>query len=312
MENHANGIDLSDSDSDLSSVMDVDWPEETTTEPKVKQESNKEYAELMRTGHHLRHREPTTYLAPWQIEKKRRQSERSKALIKEENESEDEVKETARLASIPFASSTPPPTDGISMLLQAAVLLERRQVPCDASACPIKEPHSEGLFLHPGEVPDSGMANTYFAPSIPPPSVVRAFNKVGERPTWDDLYTKDYFFEYHTAPCRPSKNLSKAAKTVCRSKTCGVIGQPHSKGIFLQDGLDPSNSLARRLNYVFGISNPPPAVWESAIRCTDGVGSQQDFELVQDFRAHHVRLENNATDRLEFYRWQQHQRAERP
>ncbi|KAI4172433.1 MAG: hypothetical protein LQ343_003523 [Gyalolechia ehrenbergii] len=312
MENHPNVIDLSDSGSDLSSVMEIDWPEEKTTQPKINQEPGEDYAELVRTGHNLRRREPTTYLAPWQLERQRRKSGRPKVSIKIEEESEDEMKKGERLANIPLARSTSPSTNGISMLLQAAVLLERSEVPCNAFGCPIKEPHSEGLFLHPEEVPDSGMANTFFAPSKPPPSVVRAFNNISGRPSLDDLHTKDSFFEYHTAPCRPSKNLSKVGKTPCKSKNCGVIGQAHNKGIFLQNGLDPSNNLARRMNYIFGISNPPPNVWESAIRCIDGVGNQHDWELVEDFRAHHVRLEDSATDKVEFYRWQQRRRAERP
>ncbi|KAL8932716.1 MAG: hypothetical protein Q9211_006158 [Gyalolechia sp. 1 TL-2023] len=312
MENHPNVIDQSDSSSDLSSVMDVEWPEEKGAMPKVNQEPTEDNAELMRTGHNLRRRETTTYLAPWQIERQQRRSEKSKVSIQTKDESEDEITKAQRLASSPLASWTPPSTDGISMLLQAAALLERSEIPCDALDCPIKEPHFEGLFLHPEQVPDSSMANTFFAPSVPPPSVVRAFNNISGRPSWDDLQTKDSFFNHHTAPCRPSKNLSKVGKTPCKSKNCGAIGQPHNKGLFLQDGLDPSNNLARRVKYIFGISNPPPHVWESAIRFIDGVGDQHDFELVEDFRAHHVRLENGATDKAEFYRWQQQTRAERP
>lgn len=277
--------------------MDVDWPEEPA--PKILRDTNQDWK-----GHDLRQRQPTNYLAPWQ-----KQSKKSTNVIKiEEDETED------RLATIPVAKSKSPSSDrdGISMLLQAAVLVERRDIPCIAVGCPIKGPHSEGLFIHPEAVPNSTMANTFFAPSIPPPSVVQAFNNINGRPSWHDLDTKDHFFEYHTAPCRPSKHLSKVAKTSCTSNNCGVVGQPHKKGIFLQDGLDASINLSRRVKFIFGISNPPAEVWEAAIRYVDGVSNHVDDKLVDDFRAHHVRLEDGAPDKKEFYRWQQHGRAQRP
>lgn len=312
-------MDLSDTQSELSSVMEVEWPEKATkpefqkeSASNIQQEPKQEYAELMRTGHNLRQRQAKTYLAPWQIEQQRKRSEKSKVVIKIEDESDDQTGKAKQLAESPLARTSPSSDDGISMLLQAAVLLERSDIPCNAFGCPIKEPHSEGLYLHPQAVPNSSMANAFFAPSIPPPSVVEAFNNITGRPSLRDLHTKDYFFDYHTAPCRPSKHLSKVAKTVCRSNNCGVVGQPHKKGIFLQDGLDPSYNLARRVNHMFGISNPPAKVWDAGIRYVDGVGNLDDYELVEDFRAHHVRLADNATNRKEFYRWQQHRRADRP
>ncbi|KAL8838183.1 MAG: hypothetical protein Q9170_002226 [Blastenia crenularia] len=296
MESYQNTNSLSDSDSDLSSVMEVDWPGTTV------QELDEGHAQLALAKQRLRHREQTDYspyLAPWQVERQRRRLENQKL----DDETEDEGASTDR--------STPPPENGVSMLLRAAVLIENI-IPCNAFGCPIKEPHPEGLYRFPGEVSDSALANAFFAPSIPPPSIVTAFNKIVSKPSLNDLYTKDYFFKYHTAPCRPSLHLSKVGKLPCKSKHCGVRGQYHHRGLYLHDGLDASYNLARRVGHIFGIANPPPEIWASGIRCARGTATHEDYQSTEDFIAHHVRLEDDATDKAEFLEMQRQRRAQRP
>ncbi|KAL8865393.1 MAG: hypothetical protein Q9174_006907, partial [Haloplaca sp. 1 TL-2023] len=114
-------------------------------------------------------------------------------------------------------------------------------------------------------------------------------------PNWLDLNTKDGFFENHTLPCRPSKHLDKVLKGTCHSKHCGVEhqgkGSHHKKGLYLHDDLDPSDSMARRVNHLYGLANPPPKVWEAAFRLKEGGEEMGDRDKVDGFVAHHVRFE---------------------
>lgn len=233
-------------------------------------------------------------------------------------------------ARIPIGATTPPPEDGISMLLRAAplvpdppaedgiamilraaVLVERTLIPCTSERCPIPHPHGEGLYQHVGPVPNSQLANVFFAPSIPPPAVVEAFNNIAGLPSWRDLNIKDGFFENHILPCRPSKHLSKQLKAKCNSVHCGVEEISHQKGVYLHDDLDASHSLARQVHHIFGISNPPPKVWEAALRLEKGEATMVDRDLVDDFSAHHGRFEDGTEGVKEFKEWQKERRQVR-
>ncbi|KAI4115949.1 MAG: hypothetical protein LQ338_007786 [Usnochroma carphineum] len=292
--------------------MDVEWPEDPMV-PEIKKELSEDYTELLRTGHNLRRRDATDfspYLAPWQQERQRRQQSKADVKIQMEDETEDEPGTPKTLANIPLAEASPRPWYKFEMLLQAAALLDAEEIRCTSFGCPITEPHGEGLYQYAGEVPNSDLANQFFAPSIPPPSVVEAFNSVLDRPTLNSLYMKDYFFEYHTAPCRPSKYLSKVWKTKCKSKHCGVQ-EPHNKGAYLHKGIDANRSLARRVDCCFGISNPPPTVWDAALRIVEGKGTGEDQELVDDFSAHHVRFDHGGENVAAFQRWQKQRMSER-
>ncbi|KAI4237948.1 MAG: hypothetical protein LQ352_007905, partial [Teloschistes flavicans] len=115
--------------------------------------------------------------------------------------------------------------DGPSLLLRAAALMERSTIRCTSSKCPITHPHGEGLYRHPFPVPNSELANLYFAPSIPPPHVVAAFNTAFKKTTATPascLDVKAAFFDHHTSPCRPSKHLVKVGKLHCKSQHCGL------------------------------------------------------------------------------------------
>lgn len=317
MNSHANTLNLSDSGSDLSSVMEVEWPEPNAKEPEIKKKPGEEYFELVKSEYSLRTRRATSdgrspYLAPWQGRRRRSQS-KPEAEIKKEDETEDDEDIPQGLANIPLAGPRRP-GHGFQMLLDAASLLDQNDTPCTSFGCPIAEPHGEGMYWYPGEVvADSGFANIYFAPSIPPPAVVEAFNCT--TPTLDQLSLRDCFFDFHTTPCRPSKYLSMVWKLPCKSRHCQVK-EPHNKGAYLHKGLDASHTWARHVNHAFGISNPPPKVCEAAIRCTDGVGTYLDQEIVDDFSAHHVRFD--AKDRngdmlaKKFALWQKRRMSERP
>ncbi|KAL8926232.1 MAG: hypothetical protein Q9208_003135 [Pyrenodesmia sp. 3 TL-2023] len=327
-------IRSSSSDSDLSEVMEVEWHERQTKEPEtkatVKTEIGEEYTDLYRTGYNLRRRSTvddgsSLYLAPWQNERRlatarprrsqsKRNVEKPQVEVKMEDETEDDENLSERLASIPFAGPLRP-GHGFQMILEAAALLEANEIPCTSIGCPIPEAHGEGLYRYEGEIPNSDLANQYFWPSAPPPTVVEAFNAVDGTPSWKDLSTKDRFFEFHTAPCRPSKHLSRVWKLPCKSAHCGMLGSQHNKGAYLHNGLDASLNLARRVNHCFGISNPPPEIWAAAIRIQDDVATSRDRELVDDFSAHHVRFEwrrANADALKKFTAWQNQRKSDRP
>ncbi|KAL8976069.1 MAG: hypothetical protein Q9205_007858, partial [Flavoplaca limonia] len=97
----------------------------------------------------------------------------------------------------------------LAMFLDAAKLLEQNQIPCTSPDCPAPHPHMEGPYLFEGKVPNSELADVYFAPSIPPPAVVEAYNNIEKMPSLADLEIHDRFFAYHTVPCRPSRYLNK-------------------------------------------------------------------------------------------------------
>ena len=65
-------------------------------------------------------------------------------------------------------------------------------------------------------------------------------------------------------------------------------------------------------HHVFGISNPPPAVWDSLFRVQDGVATDRDHERVDDFNAHHVDFIPGDTRRPGLHIWQKERRKERP
>ncbi|KAL9009319.1 MAG: hypothetical protein Q9173_005641 [Seirophora scorigena] len=265
-----------------------------------------------------------------QNEKRRRQNSRAEnvqitKIIDDDNETEDEGKSGTATpehiaASVPRsaapASSSQQPAHGILLLLKAAALLEHNETPCTSPACPISEPHGCGLYRHPQPVPESALANAYFAPSIPPPIVVAAFNAAAQdKHSLADLRTKDVFFAEHTAPCRPSKHLDKTRKPQCRSERCGVAQGGmlhHKKGAYLHLGLDANSHLAAKVGWCFGVSNPPPEVWEAALRCKDGVDIEGDQELVDDFSAHHVRFAHGHSGVDAFREWQKERMREGP
>ncbi|KAL8725623.1 MAG: hypothetical protein Q9181_006344 [Wetmoreana brouardii] len=239
---------------------------------------------------------------------------------------EDETEESK--ACIRFGAPTPPPSedgismllsaaplvpgppaeDGISLLLRVAALMERNKVPCQSDRCPVSYPHGEGLYRHPNEVANSELANIFFAPSVPPPSVVEAFNNIAGMPSWGDLHIKDGFFECHTAPCWPSKHLKKMLKQQCKSSHCGISEQTHKRGIYLHNSLDPSHALARQVHHIFGLSNPPTQIWDAALRLENGTEMADDRDLVDDFTAHHGRLDDDSPAAKDFKAWQKERR----
>ncbi|KAI4235727.1 MAG: hypothetical protein L6R40_006416 [Gallowayella cf. fulva] len=309
--------------------------------------SQEEYAELIQTGYNLRRRsavEESPYLAPWQLERQRKRRERSGILPGMENKDmgtsdtsmrgmskparpqparrlptlqSESDKRAQRTPSSASTGETDRKIDGFALLLQAAILKEQNDIPCSSSGCPVAHPHGEGLYQYEGEVPNSDLANAYFAPSIPPPVVVEAFNN--DRPSWNDIHTKDHFFNYHTIPCRPSKHLRKVSTLPCTSEHCGVEG-PHKKGLYLEYDLDASLFMQRNTNHIFGLSNPPLKVWDAALRMKDNNATERDNELVRDFSAHHSRWEDGVIlnfpggtrDNKWFVNWQKEWKSRRP
>ncbi|KAL8765760.1 MAG: hypothetical protein Q9209_007267 [Squamulea sp. 1 TL-2023] len=306
-------------DAEILALADGDTTEEASS-PEMGSEFQEEYSEILRTGHNLRHRsmassrEESSYLAPWQRERLRQRNKRAGVTTRNDEDEKDISKGPMSLLSPTRAPPGEYSEDAraIVMLREAAEYLEQNAIPCTSPNCPATHPHGEGPYLFQGRVPDSELANVYFAPSIPPPSVVQAFNNLDALPSWQDLDMKDRFFNYHTAPCRPSKYLDKVGKLQCKSKNCGVEVQPHQKGAYLHGGLDGSLHLSRRLHHAFGISNPPPEVWDSAIRIQNGNATERDKERVDDFSAHHTRWDTGDARRAEMMSWQKERRSERP
>ncbi|MCJ1423855.1 hypothetical protein MMC29_001740 [Sticta canariensis] len=71
----------------------------------------------------------------------------------------------------------------------------------------------------------------------------------------------------------------------CTSPSCPVPPTiPHERGIYLHDG--EFNGELRE--YPFGLSNPPPAVWQMVHRLEAGTGQPGDQEAVDSFTRNHA------------------------
>ncbi|KAL8741751.1 MAG: hypothetical protein Q9190_005675 [Brigantiaea leucoxantha] len=185
--------------------------------------------------------------------------------------------------------------DNLDMLLTAAVEMEQNKITCSTPDCPVGEPHGEGLYLFKGEVLFSSAANKYFAPSLPPPEVVAAFNRYAA--TADDrrLYRQENyriiqaFHTSHTVPCYPSENLDLVGYQPCVGKGCGIPNSIHHKqGAYFHNDRDPSLSFLRAAGNYFGYSNPPPEIWTAAFRMLQRKATKEDLELVSSFYDHHA------------------------
>ncbi|KAL8947269.1 MAG: hypothetical protein Q9222_006428 [Ikaeria aurantiellina] len=302
----------SDTDSKLSSAASVSWPEDPSgTQVLQQEEIDAEFARIVAVDFGLRNR-PSQDRSP-HVPPQQRRARKEKQRKRRANRTTQNKRSGAQPQEAAAVSGSGTHEDGISLILRAATLLERNEIPCSMPDCPVTQPHGEGYYRHPEEVPDSALANAAFAPSIPPPSVVRAFNNLTTLPSFDDIRLKQKFFDYHTLPCRPSKHLHKLSTTTqCTSRNCGVNVHPHHEGLYLHDGLDASLSLARYVHYVFGISNPPADIWAAAIKKENGDASEREIELVDDFSAHHVVFEDGAMRGDGFKAWQEARKAQRP
>ncbi|KAL8655994.1 MAG: hypothetical protein Q9226_002832 [Calogaya cf. arnoldii] len=326
----ATAIDLTDDDRAILALagdesMDEDefqrierWRQGVSSNKKSKRQD--EDSDRVIVGDNRRVRQSVTYGAVYEqpysaptYKGKQRRSKHSKIPM-EEAEYENDVPS----ASAGPVSRTPTQLPeasldvrNLNMLAEAARLAEQNNIPCTSPNCPVDHPHGEGLYRFEGEVPNSELANQYFSPSVPPPVVVKAFNAL-DLPTLKDHGLQNRVFEYHTRPCRPSKHFQLMRRYQCHSKICGVDWQPHNEGVYLHDGVDASIHQARRSHHVFGISNPPPAIWDSFFRVQDGNATDRDRERVDDFNAHHVDFIPGDARRPGLHKWQKERRNERP
>ncbi|KAL8687977.1 MAG: hypothetical protein Q9218_005994 [Villophora microphyllina] len=328
------GMTADISDSELSSAMEMETTEDEMEKPKATGSMRQGFASLTRESH-------TTCPAPGvpketitvagatgSSERKRKVSETTnqhfptrarrnaispltpQPLRVPRPPGKDGISILLNAATVPNPS--PPSEDGITLILRAAALMERALIPCTSDRCPITHPHGEGLYQHPTPVPNSELANIHFAPGMPPPHVVQAFNNlVGNPVNFQDANIKARFFAYHTAPCRESEHLKKALTSKCNSQYCGVEGKVHLKGIYLHEGFDASHSLAAQTHRIFGISSPPPKIWEAALRLEKGEWMEGDRDAVDDFCAFHGWFEAGTDGLKELKIWQNERRKAR-
>ncbi|KAL8838812.1 MAG: hypothetical protein Q9176_004885 [Flavoplaca citrina] len=302
--------ELTDVDENILELADGDTTEE------------EDESDIIHAGPNLRVRQSATnnclenrpYLDPFREARARQRNQRSGVTmgnLEPENDvpSASSGPSTYTPAPLPETSQD---AKSLAMFLDAAKLLEQNQIPCTSPDCPAPHPHMEGPYLFEGKVPNSELADVYFAPSIPPPAVVEAYNNIEKMPSLADLEIHDRFFAYHTVPCRPSRYLNKVGKSQCKSKNCGVDLQPHKTGAYLHDGYDASLHLSRRTCHVFGVSNPPPDIWDAAIRIQDGSATDRDLERVDDFSIHHSHFDVDDARRTELQSWQKERRSVRP
>lgn len=70
-------------------------------------------------------------------------------------------------------------------------------------------------------------------------------------------------------------------RPLCISPTCPVYPIAHQQGTYLHGGTSPRN------HFTFDYSNPPPAVWVAHEKNRHDEATEEDLELVANFRAHH-------------------------
>ena len=69
----------------------------------------------------------------------------------------------------------------------------------------------------------------------------------------------------------------------------------HVKGPYFHEGKMPSHEMTTRTDHFFGVSNPPPHVWDSLLRMQSENGEEEldgDKELVEEFVENHTVLGN--------------------
>lgn len=85
--------------------------------------------------------------------------------------------------------------------------------------------------------------------------------------------------------CSPPAPTERILIDRCTSPLCPVPSTiPHNRGLYLHnDQLNPYGE-----NHIFGLSNPPPAVWFMIDRMRNGIERPMDLDAVMAFRRNHV------------------------
>lgn len=85
--------------------------------------------------------------------------------------------------------------------------------------------------------------------------------------------------------CPPPAPTERILIDRCTSPLCPVPSTiPHNRGLYSHnDQLNPYGE-----NHIFGLSNPPPAVWFMIDRMRNGIERPMDLDAVMTFRRNHV------------------------
>ncbi|KAL8811650.1 MAG: hypothetical protein Q9200_001620 [Gallowayella weberi] len=76
---------------------------------------------------------------------------------------------------------------------------------------------------------------------------------------------------------RPSTKL-------CIAADCPLVGIRHFQGVYVHNNVPAPNPLRS----VFGMSNPPPGVWQAILKGTLEQGTRDDAKMISGFIRHHV------------------------
>ena len=140
---------------------------------------------------------------------------------------------------------------------------------CTSLDCPVRSPHTQGVFQHDYSTKLSRACSRHFLPSVPPPFIaecsIRCSNGEG---TLDDQVVVEAFHRLHTRPFIDDGTLRwSAPKRVDASHVCEARNQHWT------------------FDHPFDFTNPPDSVWQAFNRIMKDEGSARDEEFVRAFSA---------------------------
>ena len=150
---------------------------------------------------------------------------------------------------------------------------------CISHFCPISFPHDRGLYLYPCRVASRAESRRIFAPSVPSPDVLAAYERcITFDGTRTDVEMWVAFHELHVEPLLGDTDAVWVAPLPTRQRNDDFnFGEDAGSGRVEADG------EAESCRHPFGLLNPPDEVWEAHRRIVLGAGVLEDQMLVGEF-----------------------------
>ena len=150
---------------------------------------------------------------------------------------------------------------------------------CISHFCPISFSHDRGLYLHPFRVALKAESRRIFAPSVPSPDILAAYERcITLDGTRTDLEMWVAFHEVHVEPLLGDTNAVWVAPLPTRQRN-----DDFSFGEEGRSAGAEADGKAESWRHPFGVRNPPDEVWEAHKRIVQGTGALKDQMLVDEF-----------------------------
>ena len=146
---------------------------------------------------------------------------------------------------------------------------------CISHFCPISFAHDRGLYLYPCRVALRAESRRIFAPSVPSPDVLAAYERcITFDGTGSDVEMWVAFHELHVEPLLGDTDAVWVAPLPMRQRNDEFnFGEDAGSG----------RAEAESCRHPFGLLNPPDEVWEAHRRIVLGAEVLEDQMLVDEF-----------------------------